>query len=232
MKYLVHEKWGGRPYDIKKTASNTDDDVMCWAAAASNILSWTGWGFPPTENFADENDIFSYFLNHWSDTAGYPMEAWKWWFDGLDQDGVESPGGGFWDPPYSLSQYYHVENDRAKALTAVRDFFNLGCGIVLDLVSQQGGHEITCWGYETDDEDRYLGIYTTDSDDPTQGLRYYELSQDISGTDEWAHYKDWWYFTYHNGYTRYLIGAVHALDRANHVLEQRKPNKPTGLRIV
>jgi hypothetical protein len=229
MKCLIHERWGGTPRDVKKTASSTDDDVMCWAAAASNILAWTGWGFPPQEPFADENAIFNYFLDHWADKAGFPARGWEWWFDGHAQTDVETPGGGFWEPPYAFADHYRVEWDRAKALTAICDDVDHGYGMVLDLVSQQGGHVITCWGYEQADDSMAVGIYTTDSDDPVAGLHYYPLHQDTSGQDEWGHYKDWWYFTYRDGMTRFLIGAVHALDRA--AVGQNTPRPPTGLQI-
>jgi hypothetical protein len=39
--YLLHEHWGGMWSDAEKSSINTEDDLMCWAAAASNILSWT-----------------------------------------------------------------------------------------------------------------------------------------------------------------------------------------------
>ena len=214
MKYLLCDHWGGEPFDVKKTVDSAEDDLMCWAAAASNVLAWTRWGFPPARNFDDVISIFNYFQDHWIDAVGYPSQAWEWWFAGSDFDKVDVPGGGFWkDSDYSFNQYYHVENNRANALTALDQFLHTGQGVVLSLVGQNGGHEITCWGYEQDDDGDYVGIYTTDSDDPSQGLRYYEINQDISGDQEWAHYKDWWYFTYHNGSTRYLIGAVHALGR-------------------
>ena len=44
--YFVYDEWGGTFYDAEKSPTNTEDDLMCWAAAASNILTWTGWGFP------------------------------------------------------------------------------------------------------------------------------------------------------------------------------------------
>lgn len=217
MNYLLFDEWGGIPRDAKKTVLETEDDLMCWAAAASNVLAWTGWGFPEGQSFQDEASIFRHFQDHWRDAVGYPNFAWQWWFAGGDQNypNVDVPGGGgFLDSvQYPFEDFNHVEEFRPEVLSAIDDFLHRGYGVVLELIGQQNGHYITCWGYEQDEDGRYLGIYTTDSDDPLQDLRYYEIHQDTSGTEEWARYPNWWYFTYRNGSTRYLLGKVHALDR-------------------
>ena len=96
MNYLVYDHWGGGFHDAKKTVSSTQDDLMCWAAAASNVLAWTKWGFPTTQNFDSEDTIFRYFQDHWIDTYGYPQKAWEWWFNGTGNENVRVPGGGFW----------------------------------------------------------------------------------------------------------------------------------------
>lgn len=43
--YLLTDHWGGAYADAEKTIPDTDDDLMCWAASASNMLEWSGWGF-------------------------------------------------------------------------------------------------------------------------------------------------------------------------------------------
>ena len=48
--FYGYEVYGGEWQDAEKTFSNTEDDEMCWAAAASNILDWTGWGRPLGES--------------------------------------------------------------------------------------------------------------------------------------------------------------------------------------
>ena len=234
MTYLLHENWGGRLHDAKKTDVNTDDDRMCWAAAASNVLAWTKWCFPEGRPFNDETEIFNYFQGHWEDKSGYPNQAWEWWFNGTDYSNVNVPGGGFWKAPeYSFEAYNYQSNDRTKALSAIDNFLNNGYGVVLDLVSQNSpGHCITCWGYEQSDDGEYLGIYTTDSDDTSEGLRYYEVTQDISGQDEWARYIGWWYFTYHKNSTRFLLSNVYALDRCPTPDIPSAPSAPKNLKII
>jgi hypothetical protein len=224
MQYLVFDKWGGKLCDVKKSAANTDDDLMCWAAAASNVLAWTGWGFPKTYNFADENGIFQYFLDHWADLAGFPQNAWEWWFSGAGQPGVEVPGGGFWVPAYDFQMFYRVQNDRTKVLEAIAEFVEKGFGAVIELISTGGGHFLTCWGYERSPDGNFLGVYFTDSDNPQSGLRYDGVTQDTLGT-EWAAYKDWWYLDSYGQPRKYLLAAVHALVPV-------RPQTPTGLRIT
>lgn len=222
MKYLLYDHWGGRLHDAKKTVSNTEDDLMCWASAASNVLAWTKWGFPPAHNFDSEDTVFRYFQTHWKDTNGYPQKAWEWWFNGVNDANVDVPGGGFWNgSPYVFNNYYHVEGDRTQALSAIDNFLHHGYGVVLELISQHGGHYITCWGYEYDEKNNYIGIFITDSDDYLCGQpRYYQLSQ-----TGWS-YPGWWYFQYYNTSTQFLISTVHALDRFP------SPSPPSNLEII
>jgi hypothetical protein len=51
--YMLFEEWGGNWSDAEKSPSNTEDDNMCWAAAASNMLEWTGWGLVARLSDAD-----------------------------------------------------------------------------------------------------------------------------------------------------------------------------------
>jgi hypothetical protein len=227
MKHLLSDDGDGTFPDAKKTDSNTEDDLMCWAAAASNVLAWTEWGLPPDQGFTDEDSIFQHFQKHWPDGAGHLIDAWKWWFTDKEElsEANVPEGGGFWSSSgYRFEDYYHVETDRTKALTAIADSVDKGYGVALDLLGRPGGHTITCWGYEQDEEGKYLGIYTTDSDDTRQGLQYYPVDQDTD-SQEWAGYKDWWYFTYYRDSTRFLIGDVHALDQCP------RPSAPTNLTV-
>jgi hypothetical protein len=61
---------GGTWHDAEKSPTNEEDDLMCWAAAASNILAWTGWGYPSGTSFANEDDMFGYYQDHWTDQGG------------------------------------------------------------------------------------------------------------------------------------------------------------------
>ncbi|HUU42822.1 MAG TPA: proprotein convertase P-domain-containing protein, partial [Planctomycetota bacterium] len=62
--YLLTDFHGGTWSDTEKSPTNTEDDLMCWAAAASNVLEWTGWG--ETGGMTTSDQMFAYFQNHWT----------------------------------------------------------------------------------------------------------------------------------------------------------------------
>lgn len=108
--YLLYDHWGGTWSDAEKTSDNTEYDVMCWAAAASNILEWTVWEL--VQGITDTDEIFNYFQEHWTDEGGRSWHGWQWWFDGTYPSNgwsgwsqVDVPGGDFWTPPYSFSNF-------------------------------------------------------------------------------------------------------------------------------
>lgn len=190
--FMLHENFGGSWVDAEKTPSNTEDDNMCWAAAASNVLAWTKWGW----NDADTN--FAYFQDHWTDQGGLMNYAWEWWIDGTnrtqgweDWSQVDVPGGGFW-PNINYSDLYHHHSSYLSAMPKIDEYLRAGYGTALTL---KGSHAITVWGFEED----YSGIYLTDSDDyknhpvPPDMLRYYDINledgkwflQDYFGSDSW-----------------------------------------------
>jgi hypothetical protein len=183
--------WGVNAYDAEKTLPNSDDDLMCWAAAASNILAWSGWGFPTGESFRSEDDIFGYYQKHWSDQGGLMEYAWDWWFDGTnpsqgwnqaqddDPDSWSqvnvSGGGGFWDPAYAFSDYFLEDwsdyyDSTGNAMSTIDSYLHSGYGTTLAIYKQSGGgHAITVWGFDYDIDDQgqitYNGLWVTDSDD-------------------------------------------------------------------
>jgi uncharacterized repeat protein (TIGR01451 family) len=211
--YNLTANWGGTWCDAEKTAADTDDDLMCWAAAASNVLEWTGWGFVHHSiegEMTNCDQIFEHFNDHWEDQGSLTNIAWMWWFNGIDGlpgdyptdppytggsaewSQVDVPGGGdFWDPPYVLSDYYHSYSG-PNTLQYINTSLTNGWGVALGIYN--GGHAITCWGFRydntfnpnTDPDDYYLGLYITDSDnyDLTDQIRYYDVSYN-SGISRW-----------------------------------------------
>ncbi len=85
------------------------DTLLCWAAAASNQLAWTGWAaHAEGENFATEDQVFDYFRAYWSDEGGWSFAGYSWFFNGPEAayDAIDSvnpdyastapeSGGGF-----------------------------------------------------------------------------------------------------------------------------------------
>ena len=214
--YMLTDHWGGSWSDAEKSPTNNEDDLMCWAAAAANILEWTGWG--NATGMADSDEMFAYLQDHWTDEGSLMEYGWGWWFDGInDSEGwtdwsqVDVPGGGFYLTE-SFWGVFHKQINDFKALSAIDQYFHSGYGVALGTYGPNGSHSLTCWGYNYDPSNPtdYKGIWVTDSDDdkytsdPPDELHYYEVVYDSS---EW-HLQD-----YH-GSNDWYIGTVQALAKA------------------
>ena len=210
--FRIDEQFGGTWWDANKTINDTQDNLMCWAAAASNALEWTGWGSVP--GIATSQQIFQYYQDHWTDNGGMMEFAWRWWFSGTNTtqgwsgwSQVDVAGGGFW-PAASFAGYFHDQENPAQAMTAIDQWSRAGDSVTLGLYGP-GGHAITCWGFNVDPANptNYYGIWVTDSDDsessdnPPAQLRYYEVAQ--SGGK--------WYLQDYYGSNAWYIGSVEAL---------------------
>ena len=236
--YMLWDDWGGTWYDAEKRPSDDDegnpvdspdeppldpseeDDLMCWAATASNVLEWTGWG--KVSGMINTDQMFQHFQDHWYDDGGWMEWAWHWWFDGTSPPSggsyVDVPSGGnFWSG-FAFADYYNEETTDSQTLQAIDNFLHSGYGVGLGIFDGgDGGHAITCWGFDynssvdkmTHPNDYYLGIWVTDSDDSKGSappapnlLQYYEVEYD--GTNSW------WYMPNYGG-GDWHIGAVQAL---------------------
>ncbi len=206
--YFIWYDWGGTWCDAEKLPGDPEDDLLCWAAAASNILEWTGWGL--AGGMSNTDQMFQHFQDHWTDEGSLPYIAWYWWFDGTEivpgpgWSHVDVPGGGNFWPTENFYDYY-VENwAEYQALSAIDTYLHAGYGVTLAIYTDTGGgHAITCWGYDYDDldPDYYVGVHVTDSDDdkhlptPPDTLRYYEVEyntmyarwhlQNLYGSNSW-----------------------------------------------
>jgi hypothetical protein len=196
------------PYGTSVPDANKDwsgDSYLCWGAAASNILTWGGWSTP---TYSDEHLIFDNFEDHWTDQGGMMEYGWDWWLNGTlppawgGYSQVDVSGGGNHWPTLNFSDYFHETWSASQAMSAIDNYLHAGYGVTLAIYD--GGHAITAWGYEYDDNDLdyYKGIYITDSDDKLSELRYYDL------------YKagDRWYLDDYGGDDWYIEG-VQALER-------------------
>lgn len=211
--YYIWDDWGGTWSDAEKvlpdiwpTHPGSGDDYMCWAAAATNILEWTGWH--GTGGLTNTDNMFARFQDHWTDEGGLTKYGWEWWLEGnytglttSDWSQVDVPGGGGFYPTVDFwGDYYYQDETLSTVMDSLDSFQHLGYGTEVS-VGGPGGHAITAWGFEfdPDNSDYYTGIYVTDSDDDktTPGypdsLRYYGLVldgstwylQDFYGTDDW-----------------------------------------------
>lgn len=217
--YMLFNDWGGSWSDAEKSPTNTEDDLMCWAAAASNILEWTGWG--KVGGMTNTDQMFGYFQDHWTDEGGIMEYGWDWWFDGTNNtqgepyasagwSQVDVPGGGFY-PMANFNDYFHETWNSSLTLSAIDSYLHAGYGTTMALYGG-GGHATTVWGFEYDPADTYYytGVYISDSDDNKSGfppspdsLRYYGLN--LSGGK--------WYLQDFYGSNDWYIGGVQALER-------------------
>ena len=202
--YFLWDDWGGTWADAEKTIANTEDDLMCWAASASNVLEWTGWHGAGSLTNADA--MFGYFCDHWTDLGGMTSFGWEWWLTGVNPSAgwpgwsqVDVPGGGFY-PTVNFNDYFHQTWTSPMAMSAIDTYLHAGYGP--GLAVYDGGHAITVWGFQYDPDitDYYTGVWVTDSDDDKNNppypntLRYYDVSlsgghwylQEFYGTSIWS----------------------------------------------
>lgn len=89
------EKQNKQPIPERKSGEAPDfqsDSWLCWAAAATNSLELSGWGRAVTEmnpgkvSFENEDDIFDYFTENYTDSGSFAFEGDKWFLNGIDVD--------------------------------------------------------------------------------------------------------------------------------------------------
>jgi hypothetical protein len=211
--YMLVNAWGGAWTDADKSTTNTEDDLLCWAATTSNMLQWTGWGRAGGMTTADA--VFTYYQNHWTDQGGHQYYGCDWWFDGTNtMQGVSGwaqvdvAGGGFF-PTQNFTSYIHYSSSTSGALSTIDSYLRSGWAVGLGL-SGPGGHAVTCWGFEfaAGSPTSYKGIYITDSDDnqssPSSNyLKYYSVVQ-TNGR---------WYLQNYYGYNSWYISDVTGLSQ-------------------
>ena len=179
--FFVYDQYGGTWQDANKTGS--DDSLMCWAATASNILEWGGWG---TSQYNTSQSIFQDFVSHWTDNTGYMSWAWQWWFNGsgppvYSLSYPDVPGAGDYYPTVNFSNYFSGASG-GNLMAAIDLALHQGQGVGMIIGSGSSSHAVTVWGYSYSAPRDYTSIFITDSDDGYYGLREYPL---IYQNNEW-----------------------------------------------
>ena len=203
-------------YDADKTGG---DSNLCWAASASNVLAWSGWGALNTDvsDGNNQDTVYSHLRTDYdkatNNESGLARDAWEYWFT---EPGLESYSfsGNYFpidpidfnnpsDPNYSVHTYEFIQ-----------DYIDTGYGTVLSIQRWVSGnnylsHAITLWGYD-DSTDR---IYATNSDDGGDAWLTIDLimGKDSNYPDVWFldGYKsneseDWWFITRLQGLDPYV----------------------------
>lgn len=215
LSYMLTDHWGGVYHDAEKSPVNSDDDLMCWAATAANVLAWTGWGRVDDgtgQVMTTADEMFAYFQDHWTDVGGLMYYGWDWWFDGTnDMQGVSGwsqvnvPGGGFY-PQEDPDDHIATSDTDPAAMASIDALLHAGAGVGAAIYRPKPGgglygHSLTVWGYNYADDapNHYLGVWVSDSDDDKSfvdaddRLRYYEVDkvgdqwrlQGYSGRNDW-----------------------------------------------
>lgn len=155
-------------FDAEKDSLNTQDDDLCWAASASNILAWSGWD----GGFGRNADSIFNFLEAETpiDQGGWQSWAWNFWFTGAQTNGhfAGSTHTGFYSAAeYDAALAQSWDND-AMAIQVAANWLqdDYGVGIA---IRDGYYHAITLWGVVKDDADHFIGIWVTDSDDDKGG---------------------------------------------------------------
>ncbi|HLA86162.1 MAG TPA: hypothetical protein VJL29_15350, partial [Thermoguttaceae bacterium] len=134
--YMLYDYWGGAWSDAEKTPQNNEDDYLCWAAAASNVLEWTGWG--QVDGMTTTDDMFAYFQNHWTDDGGWMDCGWDWWFDGTNPgqnwggSQVDVSGGGFY-PSENVYDYIHWDFNEQTTMSSINSYLHNGYGVTIGI---------------------------------------------------------------------------------------------------
>jgi hypothetical protein len=207
--YFIYDTYGGTWQDANKTAANTEDDYMCWAAAASNVLAWGQWTTPV---YQTTMQIFQHFQDHWTDNTGYMSWAWKWWFNGSPPPYTfasypDVPGGGNFFPTLNFSSYYSSASG-GNIMSTIDTLLHNGRGVGL-IISKSGSlaHAVTVWGFSYSAPGAYTSIFITDSDDNVLALREYPLIWQSTA----------WYLG--GSYSGWKVGGVQALGYSPSFLE-------------
>jgi hypothetical protein len=227
--FRVDLAYGGRWCDAEKTRASKRDDLACWAAAAANMLAWTGWGIDA--GFKDEDEILAHLVKHIGDSgADSPRDVWNWWFSGdlVDTGGRPKTigGGGFFkDTAFPEYVWKSPRGGLYRGLgskmiqrnpLALKALLDEGYGVAIQVVRPRKGggrasHMIALWGYTYDEKQAFKGIVVSDSDDAKNNrnprrarnaLRYYPVTL-RDGT--------WWFKL--NGGDEFQILAAYGLAR-------------------
>jgi hypothetical protein len=212
-RYMIYNNHGGFWADAEKAPSDDgvgnpapdnpgdEDDLLCWAATAANMMEYTGWGF--AGGMDDTDEFLEYYIDHTTDYGSKIEYGLEWWFNGNlpthtgDWSVEDVAGGNFWAASYTWSNYVPMSSGNFSVLPDITSYLTNGYAVGLGIhpVTGPGGHGITCWGYNYDSTKNpitqanayYQGVWVSDSDshkgnpNPDDFLRYYEVEYDSGG---------------------------------------------------
>ena len=152
------------------------ESEFCWAAAASNVLWYTGWAGQVKDNvkarFTSEDDVLDMFVNRFSNGGSLEDHAIRWFFNGYyepyyENSDVAKPLEGSGKPAYreftgflkdyaadSVMKTYDIRRfQRPQYIRDALADLRAGAGITVGIGwigtngERVGGHAVTLWGY-------------------------------------------------------------------------------------
>ena len=188
-------------YDADKSDFNQEDDLVCWAATASNMLWATNWA--SVTSAQNEQEFFdTVFVNSWPDAGGNAETGISWFL--TDKSYYNGSTSAYTSAGY-YSQLMGHYGEKASDYVSVYDACKSGAlqdlatsltsgdavGLSIYYYNGGGGHAITCWGYTVDtsyastDPRYFTGLYITDSDDEKSGKTTTNSTRENSSTSGW-----------------------------------------------
>ncbi|MDO5450987.1 MAG: hypothetical protein Q4F30_08875 [Akkermansia sp.] len=170
-------------YDADK--SGPADNQMCWAASAANMIAWWQDRNADTHgqtNAPKGNAVWETMKKSFGNTPGSPMAATNWWFSKAINPKPRSikddSNGGYYGDIIS-GKKFSVDlhqgpsfgsqlslSERLKELIVAGNGMCVGIQRVNGTQIQGGGHMISLWGIDFDEDKKVVTrVYLSDSDD-------------------------------------------------------------------
>ncbi len=180
-------------YDYHKSGSNDGvmaDTAMCWAASASNVISW--WQnlniSSITSSVPQNEEIFDTFRGIYTNGGGKAYYAYEWWVNGnwsaptgsgwagidkgMPTEYTAYTNGGFLSKEYDTNAYPITiatsSNNPYAYSEAVVNALSSGYALTLSVENSGVAHAYTLWGAEydiTSNGYELTAVWLTNSDD-------------------------------------------------------------------
>ncbi len=193
-------------FDTNKVVNSSNyslpqDDLMCWAGVAANILQYMqhvrGNEIVYTESYSTNQNcnqyaIYETFTSNFENALGNTYNGISWYTTGSYstaylpsfKSDAPNPAGAFSSPAHTYTadniiayQYGFSSSGNIDYTAIFSQALSYG-PIALDIkrTSATSGHGLTCWGFRTDENGMIDAIYVTDTDD-TFRYKYDESGQ-------------------------------------------------------
>lgn len=158
---------------------------FCWAGAASNAIHW--W-LDRNKEYIDryrqnhnipvfdyrgkgDSDVFKFFAEKWTRNEGsYSTVGFNWFVNGIDinvQESAKGQGGLFRDVFGDTPLTEFMESSNRRTFNKfVQEALKNKRMITIDERNMAGGHGISCWGFDFDEDGYVCALYYSDSATP------------------------------------------------------------------